>query len=222
MKQGANKESVVAKDSFVWKLEVDAIIFRNELAHYMKRYLNDGSEKTLIFVFIMLQIYLESFLHQNMRRITTHEFKNSKEDKYKKWINPKFEKRYIEEKLPIFLKNFSLGEDDNTRRLTEEILNSFGKISKIRNLLIHGHEVSISGNADSSNIEISEARGLLSKHTFKEVVDGVNLLGERWNKILEQVQSQCVALNSTEDYKFKEISIDRDLYQKLLANIKFL
>ncbi|MDA2921787.1 hypothetical protein MYX07_00795 [Patescibacteria group bacterium AH-259-L07] len=204
------KDELKIDDSIVWELEIDAIIFRNEFDRYLMQFRKDKSEKTLVFVFIMLQIYLECFLHQNMRHIIGLEFKHRDELKYKKWIKNErlnIDDRKTEQgKLSLFIEYFSLENDPEVIVAKQVIERIFKKMTKIRNLLVHGHKISLAGNVDSSHIEVSEAGGYLNEDMLKEIFKDINQLGESWNKLLVSVLDKCRSLKKISDFKFDNLT----------------
>ena len=204
------EETINIREEIAWELETDAVIFRNEFNYYLEKFKKDKSEHILIFVFIMLQIYVEYFLHQNMRRVVKLEFENtkSKELKYKKWIELKNEKLSIGKKISHFIQCFSLESDDEVIDIIKEIEIIFKEITDIRNLLVHGHKIYLAGNADSSYIEVSEAKGYLDEDVLIEIIKNINNLGKNWNKLLDLASSNCKALNTKRIGDFKFDSLD--------------
>ena len=210
------EETINIREEIAWELEMDAVIFRDEFNYYLEKFKKDKSEKIfesekmisdkiLVFVFIVLQIYVEYFLHQNMRRVVKLEFEHSERLKYEKWI--KNEKLNIKRKLSYFVKYFLLEKENEAILAKEEIEKIFKEITEIRNLLVHGHKISLAGNADSSHIEVSEARGYLDETVLIEIIEDVNNLGKNWNKLLDLVSSNCKALNikRIDDFKFDNL-----------------
>ena len=207
-------DKIKVNESIAWELEIDAIVFRDEFDYYLKKFETSKSggmvfDKMLVFVFMMLQIYIEYFLHQNMRRIISLEFKETDKNKYNNWI--KNERRYIPDKksdkgkLFLFLEYYSLDSDPKATKAKEEIEAVFNELAKIRNELVHGHKMSISGNADSSLIEVSETMGYLAKDVLVKIIERVNNLGENWNKLLDIVFDKCKALKKIDDFKFDSL-----------------
>lgn len=199
------KEKIKIKDSMAWELEVDAIIFRDEFNYYLEKFKKDGSEKTLVFVFIMLQIYVEYFLHQNMRRVISLEFKHNDKSKYEEWTKEESERFKVNKKLSHFIQYFSLENNNEIIVVKEEIEIIFKEITDIRNLLVHGHKISLAGNTDSSDIEVSETRGYLDKDILIEVIANINQLGKNWNNLLDLILSECKALRKIDDFKFSNL-----------------
>lgn len=206
------EETINIHEEIAWELEMDAVIFRDEFNYYLEKFKKDKSgkmisDKILVFVFIMLQIYVEYFLHQNMRRVIKLEFENTKSNelKYKEWIELKNEKLSISKKIPRFIQCFSLESDDKVIAIKKEIEIIFKEITDIRNLLVHGHKIYLAGNADSSHIEVSETRGYLDETVLIEIIEDVNNLGKNWNKLLDIVFDKCKALKKIDDFKFNNL-----------------
>lgn len=199
------KEEIKMNDSVVWELEVDAIIFRDEFNYYLEKFKKDKSEKTLVFIFIILQIYVEYFLHQNMRRVISLEFKHSDKSKYKEWIKAKNEKLNISKKLSHFIQYFLLENNNKVIAIKKEIETIFKEITDIRNLLVHGHKISLAGNVDSSYIEVSRTRGYLDKDVLIKVIANINQLGKNWNDLLDLILNECKALKRIDDFKFSNL-----------------
>lgn len=199
------KEVVNIRKEIAWELETDAVVFRNEFNYYLEKFKKDKSEHTLIFVFIMLQIYVEYFLHQNMRRVVKFEFEHSDKSKYEEWI--KNEELNIKRKLSYFVKYFLLERENKASFAKEEIEKIFKEITDIRNLLVHGHKISLAGNADSSHIEISKAKGYLTKNILKLIIEKVNQLGKNWNGLLYLALNNCKSLSvkRIDDFKFNKL-----------------
>ncbi|MEA2088744.1 MAG: hypothetical protein U9O55_02815 [Patescibacteria group bacterium] len=197
------KENINICEETAWELETDAIIFRNEFNYYLKKFERDKSEHTLILIFIMLQIYIEYFLHQNMRHVIRLEFKRNNRSKYEEWI--KNEKLNIKRKLFYFVKYFLLEKKNEAILAKKEIEKIFKEITDIRNLLVHGHKISLAGSADSNHIEISKTKGYLTENILKLIIGKVNLLGKNWNKLLNLVLSNCKALKRIDDFKFDNL-----------------
>ena len=201
------EEIINIREEIAYELETDAIVFRNEFNYYLEKFKKDKSEHALIFVFIILQIYVEYFLHQNMRRVVRFEFEHSNKLKYEKWIDIKNEKLNINKKLSCFIQYFSLKNNDEVIVAKKKIREIFKEITGIRNLLVHGHKISLSRNADSSHIEISKIKGYLTENMLKFIIEDVNLLGKNWNKLLDLVCSNCKSLNikRIDDFKFDSL-----------------
>ena len=209
------KETINIREEITWELETDAVIFRNEFNYYLEKFKKDKSEHILIFVFIMLQIYVEYFLHQNMRRVIRFEFEHNNKSKYEEWIKNEFQ--YIPDKkikggikkgkISIFIEYFLLNSNHEATMTKEQIESVFNEITKIRNLFVHGHKISLSGNADSSHVEISKAKGYLTENMLKLIIKNVNLLGKNWDRLLDLALSNCKSLNIKVigDFKFDNL-----------------
>lgn len=216
------KENIKISDLMAWEIEIDAIIFRDEFNYYLEKFKKDKSEKILVldkmfsdkilvFVFIILQIYVEYFLHQNMRRIISLEFKNIDELKYKKWIKNEYrhisDKKTNKGKLFIFLEYFLLDSNPEAITIKEEIESVFNEITQIRNLLVHGHKISLGGNVDGS-YEVSKTRGYLDGVVLMEIIENVNNLGKNWNKLLDLILDKCKTLERVDDFKFNSLNYE--------------
>lgn len=200
-------ETVKLKDNFTWELEVDAVVFRNEFEKYLHNSQTDNH--AIIFAFIFLQIYIEYCLHQNMRRIIRLEFKNTDSQKYQDWIE--HEGDFIEDKASVrpgklshFIKCFFDANNNVVLNLKSKIEKIFKDVTSIRNRLVHGHKISVSGNS-MGNRNISKTKALLTQGSLLNVIKNVNELGGIWNELLDSILSRCKALRSVNDFRFKNL-----------------
>ena len=164
----------------------------------------------------MLQIYVEYFLHQNMRRVVRFEFEHSNKLKYKEWAGNEY--KYISDKrtkkgvnkgkVSLFLKCFLLDNSSEAITIKEEIELVFNEITKIRNLLVHGHKISLTGNSNSSDMKKSKTKEYLNEDVLIEIIKNINNLGKNWNKLLDLASSNCKALNTKRIGDFKFDSLD--------------
>lgn len=183
------------------ELELDSIIHRNEFEKFRSEYLRSNAEKDLIFTFIVLQIYVECFLHQNMRRIVDLEFLPPRQSVRDEWMSG--ENRDARKKIDHLVKLLDM-DPSATAPLVNGIKNKFTNITDIRNLLAHGHK--ISSWSDSSGVSgITEARSLLTRDQLTQTEKEINELGSQWNELLDQIQSECKALRRICDFKFQNI-----------------
>lgn len=205
------KENMNVSESVAWELTTDAVIFRAQFEKYRNQYVAQSIEEdhSIIFAFIFLQVYVEYFLHQNMRRVVTLEFRNTDQKKYQKWMDN--ERNFIEDKisrsgkLSMFVQFFFHNSLQKISTLKKSIENNFKEITDIRDLLVHGHDISISGNIDSSKIEVSHTRALLTPEELEETTGKANKLGECWNKLLEEIFDQSQSLGQVDDFKFEQL-----------------
>jgi len=100
--------------------EVDADIYRQEFAHHYIEYLKTNNNSELIFTFILLQIYVECFLHQNMRRIVCFEFKPPRNKVCTTWT--KNERKSVEIKINSFIYLFFNPVPVNIKQLVDVIV----------------------------------------------------------------------------------------------------
>ena len=181
--------------------EIDAVTYRNEFLKFRTGYLESHGQTELIFSFIVLQIYIECFLHQNMRRIVGLEFKPPRQVILNEWI--KQERRYVPQKLEHFINLFEPPPSESLH-LVEGIKDRFKNISDIRNLLAHGHEISEWSDSEERTGK-TEALAILTKSQFAQTEKEINELGLMWNELLDHVAPRCKALNRVDDFKFKKI-----------------
>ena len=80
-------DSIGVSDHIKAETEIDAIIYRQEFERHWEEYLKSKSESELILAFIFLQIYIEYFLHQNMRKIIELEFKPPRDAAHITWLS---------------------------------------------------------------------------------------------------------------------------------------
>lgn len=195
-------ESIGVSDFFEVKTEIDAIIYRQEFEKYRKVYQDTKSEHDLIFCFIFLQIYVECFLHQNMRKIIELEFKPPRENVLTVW--EKAEQRKISEKLDNFITHFFLSIHPEVQVLGALIKDNFKRISYIRNQFAHGHKLSSWSDSDGKKGN-TKARSLLTESQLTQSVNEVNELGSAWNDLLNKILPQCKALRGVDDFKFSKM-----------------
>jgi hypothetical protein len=195
-------ETVKVSDFVKAETEIDAIIYRQEFEKYRQAYLKDKSDHDLIFCFIFLQVYIECFLHQNMRRVTEMEFKPPRDHILTAWLNG--ERRKVPQKIDDFTANFFSPIPADVQHLTDLIKDRFGNISSIRNLFAHGHKVASWSDSDG-NSGISPARSLLTESQLNQSIDEVNELGSAWSDLLDKILLQCKALRRVDDFKFLKI-----------------
>ncbi len=191
-------ESLTITDNLRAELEIDAIIYRNEFDKYYSQYIKSEENKDLIFTYIFLQIYLECFLHQNMRRIIGLEFKTANSDTYKEWMSG--EGRLIRDKIKPFIANFYNPVPSPINLKANELLKSFAIINRIRNKFLHGHKVSEWMDTELGAGK-TEAKQMLEFKYFIEVLYNMNTLINAWNHLLSEIQEKCVILRSTNDFK---------------------
>lgn len=179
--------------------ELDAIIYRNEFDKYRTAYLSDKTEQGLIFCFVFLQIYIECFLHQNMRRVVEMEFKPPREDVCNTWLSR--ERRGIEDKVDAFVANFFAPPPDDVLRITKIVKDGFKQISDVRNLFVHGHKVARWSDSEG-NSGITSARALLVKDYLDQMIHTANDIGIAWNELLDKTMPQYKALRQIDHFKF--------------------
>jgi len=189
------------------ELEKSAIIYRNEFEQYRLKYLKSGNDTELILAFILLQIYIECFLHQNMRKIISLEFKSLRESIFNNWINQ--EKRYIPQKLNSFTSLFFDVVPDNIQESVDIMKDRFEKMSSIRNLLIHGYAISAWSDSEGKS-GLSHTKSFLTKNQLDKSIVEVNELGDSWNKLLDIILPKCQDLNRIDQFKFTNISKDKE------------
>jgi len=195
-------ETVKVSDFVKEETELDVIIYRQEFEKYRQVYLQRKLEHDLIFCFIFLQVYIECFLHQNMRRVMSLEFKPPRDHVLTVWLQE--ERRKVPQKIDHFATNFFSPIPTDVQQFTDLIKDRFGNISSIRNQFAHGHKISAWSDSDG-NSGISQARSLLTENQLNQSIDEVNELGSAWNDLLDKVLSQCKALRRIDDFKFLKI-----------------
>lgn len=184
--------------------ELSSIIYLNEFLKYKGAYERDGKNEKLIFTLIFLQIYIECFLHQNMRQIMGMEFEFKNPDLFKKW-DSKEEEMYVGEKVNFFT-HFFFSKEEKVESL-DLIKNSLREIGYIRNKIVHGYKlrrVVVNGTTEKS-----ETLSLLSKESLREYLQSANTLGNAWNTLLDEVGKKCKALRGVGSFKFELFKIDR-------------
>ncbi len=204
-------EKISLVDSYEIEAEIDALIYRNEFEKYFKSYKKDGSETDLIFSYIFLQIYIECFLHQRMRKIIELEFKHTNEDIYKSWI--KNDRRYIHQELDHFVKIFFSSVSDQIKEPIDFIKKVFKKISDIRNDFLHGHKIATWSNSNGAS-EITPARKVLTYDQISFYIKEVNKLGSLWNELLIKLSPKLKALTGLNDFRFSIFEFSWSSYFK--------
>jgi len=183
------------------ELELDSIIHRNQFEKFRSEYLRSNEEKDLIFTFIVLQIYTECFLHQNMRKIVEMEFLPPRQTIREEWTLG--EGRDAREKIDCFVKLFRIAPSASLRPVSV-IKGRFTSLTDMRNLLAHGHKISTWSDS-SGNSGTTKARSLLTRDQLTQTEKEINELGLMWNKLLDRIQPECKALRRIDDFKFKNI-----------------
>lgn len=197
------KESVNIQDSNSVVIEKDAIIYLNEFLKYKEAYEKEGMDETLIFAFIFLQIYIECFLHQSMRRVMHMEFGFKEPVLFQQWDSSE-EKMYIGKKIEFFT-SFFMPEEQSIES-KKIIVKSFNDIGQVRNKLVHGYKLS-RGIANGKTHK-SEALSLLNIESLQKSLQSANELGSAWNDLLDEIFKACRALRSVDDFKLKPFKVD--------------
>lgn len=178
---------------------LDASIYLEEFVRHRIKYFQSKADSELVFTFIFLQIYIECFLHQNMRRIIDFEFKPPRNNIQLQWANA--ETLNIREKVDNFITLFFAPVPQQVQSVGGIIKNHFKQINDMRNLFAHGHKVATWSDSDG-NSGSSTAKLLLTEAQLAQSVFKVNELGVAWNALLDAVLLQCKALRGVEDFKF--------------------
>jgi len=195
-------DSINVSDHVKVETEIDAVIYRQEFESHLSIYMETQSESELIFTFIYLQIYIECFLHQNMRRIVNMVFKPPRENISSEWM--KKESRKVRDKIDAFGTIFHDPMSGQIQGLVDTIKNNFSRVSYIRNQFAHGHKVSAWSDSDGKSGKTS-ARELLTNERLAKAISEVNELGFAWNTLLDNILPQCKSLRTVEDFKYTEI-----------------
>jgi hypothetical protein len=195
-------ENITVSDTFRAETEVDAVVFRMEFEKHYGEYKKTLSEAELILCFIMLQIYIECFLHQNMRRIVGLEFLPPRDSAREGWSRG--ERKSVAEKLDGFSSLFFSSKPENIQYFTDSIKERLAPISQIRNFFVHGHKVSAWSDSEG-NSGTSEARSFLTPEQLNKSIGEVNELGAAWNLLLENIQPQLKGLRSIDDFKYSKL-----------------
>ncbi len=195
------EETISISEEISLMVEKDAIIYRNEFEAFRAKFEEGKKDEELIFAFIFLQVYIECFLHQNMRRVMQLEFEFRRPDLFQIW--EKTEKdMHIKEKIGFFISFFISGEKAIEAR--KEILSQVRHIGKIRNMLVHGH--ALTRKISEGKEKKSAALSSLNVETMNGVIAAANRLGEVWNELLDEIGKECKALRSTNMFKFNSIN----------------
>jgi hypothetical protein len=184
------------------EMEIDAIIYRQEFEQHRTEYLRMKAEQDLIIAFIFLQIYIECFLHQNMRTIVELELKPPRDNVCFEWLSR--EKRYVPAKIDNFTFLFFSQESINIHKLVDCIKNRFCRLSDTRNQFVHGHKVSSWSDSDG-NLGSTPTKLLLTEIQLAQSIMEVNELGLAWNGLLDLILPQCKALKRVNDFKLPNL-----------------
>lgn len=195
-------ERIGVSDHVRAETEIDAVIYRQEFERHRAEYLKTKTGGELILAFIFLQIYVECFLHQNMRRVVESEFKPPREGVRATWLDG--ERRHVPDKIENFATLFFSGESSRVRQLVDCIKDRFAKITYIRNLFAHGHKVAAWSDSTGGSGS-TPARELLIEARLNQVATEINELGSAWNELLDDIQPQCNALRGVGDFKFSHL-----------------
>ncbi|MBU1164632.1 hypothetical protein KKA15_03655 [Patescibacteria group bacterium] len=196
------KATIRISEYFKAETEVDAVIYRREFERYYKEYLKTKDSTKLIFTFILLQIYVECFLHQNMRRIICMEFKPPSDGICTTWLEG--EKKSVKDKINNFVSLFPGLVPTDTQQLVDIIEDGFKNLSDIRNLFVHGHKVAEWSDSKKAK-ESSPAKQFLTATQIKKIIAEINALGGAWDKLLDYILPQCKALTRIDNFKFTKI-----------------
>jgi hypothetical protein len=199
-------DTIGVTDHCVAETELDAVIYRYKFEDHYKLYKEKKTEEELIFCFIFMQIYVECFLHQNMRKIVELEFKHSKGYIYEKWSSR--EKKYVWEKIDRFSSLFSAPLTEAMCNNIEAIIEKYNNISRIRNGFIHGSKVATWSDSDGK-MGSTPASSLLTEKQLLKSIDDANNLGLSWDSLLDEIFPQCKSLRTINNFKFLQIEINR-------------
>jgi hypothetical protein len=195
-------ETIKVSEGIKTEMEIDAAIYRQEFERHRMEYLKSKDESELIFTFIFLQIYIECFFHQNMRKIIELEFKPPRDNVCVGWLAE--EKRYVPTKIDNFVTIFLTPVSNSVQCNVDVIKDRFSKISSLRNLFAHGHKVAIWSDSDG-NSNATPAKLSLSESQLIQSVTETNDLGLAWNNLLDFVLPQCKVLQRVDSFKFLNI-----------------
>lgn len=195
-------ENIRVSDFSRVETEFDAIIYRNEFEQHHQEYIKTGSESELILAFIFLQIYVECFLHQNMRRIVELEFKPPREVISIQWLENEHQK--IQLKIEKFITLFFSSARSDIKKLTDCINDGFNKISYIRNQFAHGHKIA-SWSDSHGNSGSTPAHSILKKDQLNQTIIEINESGSAWNKLLDNVLPNLKVLRGVINFKFSNL-----------------
>ncbi len=193
------QETISVKEEIAFEVFIDPVIFRREFIRYKKRYLSLYDQNELVHAYIFLQIYLECFLHSNMRHIIELEFKPPRDAVANNW--QKKEKDKLIKKLDTFNSCFKT-TPKQVQDITNIIKLKFQAISNIRNMFAHGHKISMGMTSNGHGI-ISPAATKLALWELKKALTDANELGKAWNSLLSFIQPKLKALRRVRDFKFK-------------------
>ena len=198
-------EGVTITEHIEIELETDAVIYRNEFERHHAEYLNTKTKDELILSFVFLQIYVECFLHQNMRRVIEREFKHTGKIILDDWFCSEAQLKYVPQKLDKFVKVFFPKPKETDRLLINAIKSKFHDINEIRNFLIHGYKIASwsdsGGNSGQSNINF-----FLSEVQLSKSINEMNELGNAWNNLLDNIFPECKCSTSFDDFKFEKFT----------------
>jgi len=195
-------DSIGVSEHIKAETEIDAIIYRQEFENHRTEYLRAKKESELVIAFIFLQIYIECFLHQNMRKIVELEFKPPRDNTCSTWLGG--EKRYVQAKIDNFATLFFAPVPDDIQQLLIIVKDRFDKISDIRNLFAHGHKIAAWSDSDG-NSGSTQAKSLLTETQLNQSVAEVNEMGLAWSTLLDRILTRCKGLRGVDEFKFPSI-----------------
>jgi len=183
---------------------IGALIYKEQFEKHKAKYLASKREAELIFTFLFLQIYVECFLHQNMREILQFEFKPPQDNVYTDWITYDNEKRSVQIKLGSFASIFFNPISPNIQPLIDFIIDRFVKITDIRNLFAHGHKIAHWSDSQTGS-GVTKARSFLTEIQLDQSIAEINELGDAWNLLADEIFKKCQKLKKIDDFKFKYV-----------------
>ncbi|GEM_PF-4003452 len=193
-------------ESFRLETEIDAIIYRQEFEKYHQSYQTTKSENDLIFCFIFLQMYIECFLHQNMRRIIRLEFKPPRDYVCERWSEGQAEKRHISEKVKSFPTLFFAPILIEIQNPVDLIALRLKRIAYPRNQFVHGHKVASWFDLEKGRGD-TDARSLLTGERLMQSLTEANELGDAWNDLLYKILPQCKSARDVNDFQFSLLTL---------------
>ncbi len=188
-----------------WKftLTTDCIIFLTEFKKYYKNIGQEPGNYNHFFAALFLQVYVEYFLHQFIRTMTSmslfkEEAKALEYCPLKDRIKPP-----TPGKLTLFVKLFCTSLPMQIKDLIEDINKNLKILDKIRNSIVHGHDFSKTFTLDQEKAVLSPALEKIENTPIDYLIERANHIGSNWNLILDFLLSK--AKDPAYKFHFQEV-----------------
>jgi len=168
------------------KTSLNPGMYREEFERYRSRYTDEGKDKDLIMTYIMLQVYVENFMHYWMYHLVGGSGSRGSIDGWRK-------KDYVETKLDKFKSYLNKQGITTEQDYFAGVKDNFVYIKDIRDKFVHGHPITKKRPfkmKDGNDFEESDAKKYLSQHQLDKALLKANKLAKKWNQIMKNVENQ--------------------------------